>query len=467
MRVLGVVLCVCGAAALRRSVQPSFVDRPHAHLPASAAAARAPAKTSPLRAVHDPHDGIADDYLGEWTVDGGEYATTSGVAATRARAVALGAARTEAATATRALTAKNARHFVEHTEENSGSIVDYPDMGLCEFTEQRHRIFLLHYYMEVRVNLTETLGRQPTVDEWACCLNMASRDLKADLLRSEKVRTQLVQKHMVQVRAIAKKYTGLGVPLTDLLQEGSCGLLRAAEKYDPALGHKFSTYAAHWIRQSISNSLNKDSRMIYLPRKVHDQVTSLSRTVTDMSTSLGREPTEEELARAVELHPKKLRRYRMVSQKMTSLSTSIGPSSLGAEYRPNALEDQMMDHDLPLPEEIASNRLLRAHVLKVLDNLPELERDVISLRYGLRDGTPRTYEEVASSLSHDSARCPRTVRNAASRGLNKLRGPNYTYMLESFLQSGARGPKDGEEEDAAFEFNLARAGIAAAALGRR
>lgn len=328
-------------------------------------------------------------------------------------------------------TSETMRAFVKDTTECTGMMLkDYQDLGLVEFMEQQHRINLLYYYMEVRANLTETLGRQPTVDEWAYCLNMAVQDLKDDLLRSEKVRSQLVHKHLGQVKYIAKKYMGYGVPLKDLVQEGSCGLLRAAEKFDPSLGLKFSTYAQHWIRKFITRSLNKHSRMIYLPRKVHEQMTALSKIINDMSTSLGREPTEDELAQRTEVPAHKMRRYRMASQPMTSLS-STPKASLGTEHRPTDLGDQMMDNDLPSPEQEASNRLLRADMLKVLEHLPELERDVISLRYGLVDGTPRSYEEVASTISHEDARCLRTVRNAASRGLNKLRGPNLTYMLAS------------------------------------
>eukprot|EP00622_Pseudochattonella_farcimen_P004357 FR739731.1.p1 GENE.FR739731.1~~FR739731.1.p1 ORF type:complete len:329 (+),score=45.42 FR739731.1:1-987(+) len=289
--------------------------------------------------------------------------------------------------------------------------------------DESYRLQVLSYYMEVRSNLTESLGRKPTVDEWAWSMNMAVNDLKTDIVKSHTVQSQLVSKHRGLVTNIAKHHRGRGVSFEDLIQEGSCGLVKAAEKFDPTRGYHFSTYARHWIRQYMSRAIANQSRMIKLPRRMHEQVVTVGRVKGAMTDEMGREPTTQELARQTQMSTAVLESYQQVADQTVH------------SWKHGFLKDVTSGNSFlldksPQPEECTHKTLVHQQMVDLLDQLPKLERDVITLRYGLRDGVPKSYQEVMDSMGAAKDGVKLTlleakafVRSAEARALRKLRKP--------------------------------------------
>lgn len=300
---------------------------------------------------------------------------------------------------------------------------DYTDIGI-DLDNDKYRVLLLSYYMEVRTNLTTSLGRKPTVDEWAYSLNMAANDLKADIVKSQTVRARIVQKNMDLVRSTARVYRGRGLAYQDLVQEGCFGLIKAAEMFDPSRGFLFKTYAKHWVKQRISRALQEHSRMIRLPRRVHDKVIAMAR----MSNEIGREPTLQELEAHTSLPADKIVQYKHISKPVRSFEEYR--ESLSREDRRETLESRIADDTTQAPEAFTQQHRTKSDLHETLARLPELERDVISLRFGLTDGLPKTYEEVVSELSHDEVKCKHSAARAERRAFLKLRKPNMHRKLK-------------------------------------
>jgi len=307
---------------------------------------------------------------------------------------------------------------------------DYKEMGMDDLMWQKYQVHVMSYYLEVQSNLTSYLGRPPTVDEWACSLNVAVNELKSSILQSQEAQSALITRHGGLVRTIALSYRGHGVPFRDLIQEGSCGLIYAAERFDPAQGHKFTTYAVHWIRKHVSRCVASHSRMIRLPQRVHEKVVTMNRVKAMMSATLGREPSLEEVAQhtKVRLNPTKAKSYEVAARRISSLDATTKAASAPAAA---TLGDLVVDLSSPGPEEHADKALLRAELAVLLSSLPEMEREVIELRFGLKDGQPKGYEEVIEALKRPELTTKREVVNTEDRAFYKLRKPStIAKMLE-------------------------------------
>uniref|UniRef100_A0A7S2CAM9 RNA polymerase sigma-70 domain-containing protein n=1 Tax=Florenciella parvula TaxID=236787 RepID=A0A7S2CAM9_9STRA len=337
-------------------------------------------------------------------------------------------------------------YTTDSTQSGSNLYGDYTEwVGEEAGMATEYRAPVLNYYMEVRSNLTNTLGRAPTVDEWAYCLNMAVNDLKTDIVRSQSVRSELVRKHMGLVIAIAKHHRGRGLSFQDLVQEGSCGLIKAAERFDPTRGYVFSTYARHWIRQFMSRALANNSRMIRLPARVHEKVQTVSRIASDLQSDLGREPTVDEIVRRTGLDAKSVQRYRKAAVRVRSWEEGSDQRRKGLEGEVLGIKEGIMD-DSPMPQELVEGSMLSQDLRSVVDQLPQLERDVISLRYGLNDGTPKTITEVINSLRSGNPAeeyCSSRVKSAERRAFRKLRKP----MTKSMLKRTIAGAEADEPVD--------------------
>lgn len=298
--------------------------------------------------------------------------------------------------------------------------------GFVDLIEEKFYVNLLSYYIHVQQNLTEHLGRKPSMDEWALCLNVPAQDLQHDLVRSQAIRSSLVERHMKLVRGIAKTYRGRGLSYQDLVQEGVCGVIHAAERFEPSRGIMFSTYAKHWIRQHISRAVARHSRMIRLPQRVHERVVTMARVKSDMHAQLGRDPTVQEIALSARLSADKVKSYTHISQSVSSLDQTRRSAAGKANRDASAtlsLQDVVVDRSHPCPEQHTDRNLLRDELLRLLDQLPELEKKVISLRFGLMDGRPKTHEEVFEELTHSGVSSQKCVRLAENRALYKLRKP--------------------------------------------
>lgn len=275
----------------------------------------------------------------------------------------------------------------------------------------------------VRERLFDQLEREPKDNEWANSVNMKLSEFRYRLYLGRKAKDKMVQSNLRLVVSIAKKYMNRGLSFQDLIQEGSLGLIRAAEKFDHEKGYKFSTYATWWIRQAITRAIADQSRTIRLPVHLYETISRIKKTTKILSQEMGRKPTEEEIADRMEMTIEKLRFIAKSAQLPISLETPIG------KEEDSRLGD-FIEADGETPEDQVSKNLLREDLESVLDTLSPRERDVLRLRYGLDDGRMKTLEEIGQIFNVTRER----IRQIEAKALRKLRHPNRNSILKEYIR---------------------------------
>lgn len=301
-------------------------------------------------------------------------------------------------------------------------------------------IQILIKWEEVRDELESELLRPPTYQEWAEKIKpgMTVVQIKKQIRRSLRAKAALTESNLRLVISIAKRYQNRGLNMQDLCQEGTLGLTRACEKFDPEKGFRFSTYATWWIKQGIMRAIADQARTIRLPVHIHDQLGVLRKAERDLQNELGRDPTKEEVAAKVGIKPEKIEFLKRASVGSVSMEQELGSGKSkgssagtggkkGGGERSFTIQDTLGDPEQK-PVDVAQYRMLQDDVGRLICTLNAREQAVIRMRFGLDDGSPKTLEEIGKKFSVTRER----IRQIEARALHKLRQPYRNHTVKCY-----------------------------------
>jgi RNA polymerase primary sigma factor len=308
---------------------------------------------------------------------------------------------------------------IEHEPEERDTVEDAIQLYLREIGQ----VSLLT--AEQEVSLAQRIERGKAAAQQLDGVLGAERARLEDLINDGALaRQELIQANLRLVVSVAKKYIGHQLSFLDLVQEGNLGLMRAVEKFDWRKGNRFSTYATWWIRQAVSRSLAEHGRLIRLPVHLGEMIVQVRRTMHQLEQALERPPTPEELSDALGISVRKVKRLLTAAITPVSLEQPVGPD--GDTFIGEMLSDDREDG----PMEMATQNLLYRDIHAALGELPERERKVLALRYGLEDGKRRTLEEVGAAFGITRER----TRQIEADAMRRLRAPEVGQRLQGYLE---------------------------------
>jgi len=284
------------------------------------------------------------------------------------------------------------------------------------------RVQALMQLLDLKDELVEKLDREPTSDEWQAASELAPDKFNTVLQDGQHAKKQMIEANLRLVVAIAKKYQKRNLEFLDLIQEGTLGLERGVEKFDPTRGYKFSTYAYWWIRQAITRAIAQQARTIRLPIHITEKLNKIKKVQRELTQQFGRVPTPAEIAEALDLEPAQIREYLLLSRQPVSLDMRVG------DNQDTELQDLLEDEDAS-PEDYATQQLLRQDLNNLMAELTPQQREVLSLRFGLSDGCELSLAKVGQRMSISRER----VRQLERQALEHLRRRKAT--VKGYLAS--------------------------------